>query len=233
MLGMSVGGKMFVFSRFIIDPQFLMFLERFYSCSATGISRDGGSIVGYSFDGISTDAFVWTQSGGMRALRGFAEEHAHAFGVNANGSVVVGEADFVGGNSGAVAWVNESIVSLGTPAGTGYSIAVAANDDGSVIVGNCSLANGQYRAMVWTANTGSVLLSDYVSGFGVSLPTGWRLFQATSVSADGRTIGGFGNLGHGGLEGFVVTVPCPPTFSALTIGALAFCVRRRSPVVSC
>ncbi len=31
MLGMSVGGKMFVFSRFIIDPQFLMFLERFYS----------------------------------------------------------------------------------------------------------------------------------------------------------------------------------------------------------
>ncbi|MEK6703510.1 MAG: hypothetical protein AABZ53_14715 [Planctomycetota bacterium] len=202
--------------------------SHFYSTSM-GISRDGRSIVGYSYDGTTTDAFVWTQDHGMQGLRGIDGLNAHAYGVNATGTVVVGESyvDSHGGNR-AVAWVNGSLVNLGPPPEAGPSFARAVSDDGSVIVGNCVLlSNDQNRAMIWTAAGGSVLLSDYVTGLGVSVPAGWQFFYATSVSADGRTIGGFGGF-DGDLhhQGFVVTIPSPPSVLVL-YGAILTARRRR------
>src|SRR5690606_4771523 len=68
------------------------------------------------------------------------------------------------------------------------SFAGAVSDDGNVGVG----ASGVWpirNATIWTPESGLELLSDYVTARGITLPEGWMLASANSLSADGLTIG--------------------------------------------
>lgn len=192
---------------------------------ATGISRDGGTIVGNSLTPTSgfQDAFVWTSSGGMQILPqlpGTPFPNSAAFGVNFDGSIIVGESAQV---SRAVVWQNGNILGLGQIAGYALSAALAVNDDGSVIVGRQTNVNNV--ACIWTTSRGPELLVDYLAANGVAVPAGWTLFNAYAVSGDGLTIAGLAISGAQG-QGFVARVPAPGMLT-MNLGVLAMAAGRR------
>jgi hypothetical protein len=71
-----------------------------------------------------------------------------------------------------------------------YSAASGVSADGSVVVGNSSSAAG-IQAFVWDAGHGMRSLRDALIAGGADL-TGWTLFNARGISADGRTVVGEG-----------------------------------------
>lgn len=121
---------------------------------------------------------------GLGGLIGGAATHSAAFGVSADGAVVVGQS---AGPSGleAFRWTERhGMQSLGAlPAEAFTSNASAASADGSVIVGWLSTSAGP-RAMRWTATTGMESLGYFLPGFGAPA-------RASGVSADGSVIVGF------------------------------------------
>ena len=118
-----------------------------------------------------------------------------ATAVNSDGTVMVGEAQFVqNGPITAYRWVNGTITNLGQLQG-GNSNALAVSADGSVVVGQGGGGNGQ--AFIWTAATGMQTLSAVLAAANVDL-TGWGLTQATGISADGTVIVGNGTYGNQG-----------------------------------
>ncbi|WP_072680844.1 autotransporter domain-containing protein [Arcobacter sp. LA11] len=104
---------------------------------------------------------------------------SHAYGVSADGSIVVG--DSYDGGYKAVTWTDASgIVSLGTLGGN-TSHGNGISDDGSVIVGQSNLLSGEYRAFRWTQAGGMVDLG---------VLTGGNYSDANAVSGDGLTVVG-------------------------------------------
>ncbi|MEO7433239.1 MAG: hypothetical protein ABIR62_14665, partial [Dokdonella sp.] len=94
------------------------------------------------------------------------------------------------------------------------SFAFAVSDDGNIIVG----ASGVWpirTASIWTPDTGLMALSDYVTARGVMIPDGWLLAAATAISADGKTIGGWGINAAGNMAGFVVDLHSSETSDAI------------------
>jgi len=71
----------------------------------------------------------------------------------------------------------------------------------------------------------NVLLTSH----GVTNLTGWTLPNAVSVSADGRTIVGYGTNPSGQLEAWIATVPEPSSLALATCAGigLAFALTRR------
>ncbi len=107
-------------------------------------------------------------------------------GINADGSVIVGQADdpLADYQWRAVRWSQASgFVSLGTLGGT-ESNAFGVSDDGTRVVGSSSLGNGSTRAFLWTQGGAMVNL-------GV-LGTGPESF-AYGISGDGSTVVGYSN----------------------------------------
>lgn len=195
--------------------------SHFYS-DATAVSRDGSSIVGFSYDGTTTDAFIWNEVTGMTALHGLNGRRAHAYGVNGTGTIVVGTADFVGSGSRGVLWQNGDLLDLGVNLSVGSFFATGVSDDGAVVVGQV----GATWAGIWTPTTGILMLGDYLAAHGVSGPVGWQFQNATAVSADGRTIAGWGYSVATGTQGFVVTIPAPASLIAF-VGVFASIRRTR------
>jgi len=194
---------------------------------AVGVSRDGSIIAGNSRD-IDNEAFVWDAEIGMTTLPplpGTPVGYTYAFGMNANGTVVVGQSGLDGR---AAYWRNGEVFDLGKFAGFSGAQAVGASDDGSVIVGT-NYANGPpYSvATVWTPAGGMERLHDYLAARGVAFPQGWTPFECTGVSADGLT---FVGLARGPTFGasFCVTIPSP---GALSVGAMAWVFRRSRRLV--
>ncbi len=193
--------------------------SHFYS-DATGISRDGRTIVGYSYDGNITDAFTWTEEHGMTALPCLAGDNAHAYGVNATGTIVVGSSYYGGGRDHAVLWENGTVLDLGVTATMRRSFAKALSDDGSVVVGYAQMLTGSDNACIWTRATGMMLLGDYLTSIGVGVPNDWSFGSAEAISADGRTIAGRGWHGSGSSEAYVITIPAPCSIALLGMFAL-------------
>lgn len=48
------------------------------------------------------------------------------------------------------------------------------------------------RAFIWINRTGGVFLDKYLANHGVVVPVGWSLSVANVISADGKTIYGWG-----------------------------------------
>ena len=101
---------------------------------------------------------------------------SRAYGVSADGSVIVGQGVSASGHE-AFRWkINEGMVGLGDlPGGSFMSIAYGASADGSVIVGGGTVAStsthsiGILRAFRWTASLGMVSMGVGEStAFGVS-----------------------------------------------------------------
>jgi probable HAF family extracellular repeat protein len=138
-----------------------------------------------------TPALIW-----LGTLGGSWSE---AFGVSADGRVVVGRAYNAAGQYRAFRWtVDGGMQDLGTLGGS-RSEAYGVSADGSVVVGMAYNAARQYRAFRWTVDGGmqdlGTLLGDTVS-------------QAFGVSADGLVVVGvsgsrnaFRWTAEGGMEG--------------------------------
>lgn len=104
-----------------------------------------------------------------------------AFGVSADGSVVVGFSESATGRS-AFRWTQEGgMVALSA---SGFSAANGVSADGSVVVGSTNCVSN-CKAFRWTEVGGMVELGD--------LPGGHFYSKANAVSADGSVVVGVGN----------------------------------------
>ncbi|MBX9653878.1 hypothetical protein K2Y11_09715 [bacterium] len=111
--------------------------------SSTATSVDStGEVVGYTtFSNGSTQAFYWTQSGGMVAVGG---TNSKAFGVN-NGNVV----GITGSAGQAFRWTQISGTTLLDPSNQGQANGVNASGE---IVGSRNLTTINHRAVTWSSS---------------------------------------------------------------------------------
>jgi probable HAF family extracellular repeat protein len=147
------------------------------SSFATDVSCDGSVVAGFSDlqDGLNQHAFLWTQTNGMVDLGSAKGDggFSRAFGVSADGSVVVGESDSPSGQRDPFVWT-----AVGGFQDLGFlGSAYAVTADGSVVVGHAN-----YRsAFLWTQSGGMQDLG--------ALP-GFTDAEATGVSDDGQVVVG-------------------------------------------
>ncbi len=199
---------------------------------ATGVSADGSVVVGSGSSDSGGQAFRWTESGGMVGLGDLPGGYfvSNANGVSADGSVIVGKGESASGGE-AFRWTESGgMVGLGDlPGGYFSSNALDVSADGSVVVGVSYSTFGD-EAFLWTELDGMQNLRDLLVAAGVSGLDGWILRSATAISADGRTIVGYGLNPFGQTEAWIATiapVPEPSTWLLATFGALALLVTRR------
>jgi uncharacterized membrane protein len=130
----------------------------------------------------------------------------------------------------AFRWSSFEMQALGDlPGGSSDSRALAASFDGNVIVGFGDGNSASQRAAIWIAGSGVRDLGDYLLGRGAVGLTGWRLNEATGISADGLTIAGNGINPDGFQEAWIATIPEPSTWTLAVFGAagLAYSLLRR------
>jgi probable HAF family extracellular repeat protein len=131
-----------------------------------------------------------------------------AFGVSADGSVVVGQGNSASGTQ-AFRWTSGTgMVGLGDlPGGSFGSLAFGVSADGSVVVGQGTSASGG-EAFLWTSDSGMQSLASALSAYGVT-PTGFtRLTEAwdVKVAANNATVVGHGNSTLG-VQAFRAQIP--------------------------
>ena len=173
----------------------LGFLPGYAWSQAHGVSADGSVVVGYSQAAIGEhmhaggEAFRWTEDTGPVGLGHLqADDLSWAYGVSADGSVVVGYSGNMGRNDTAFLWTPlGKMTALPLPAGGAWSRAKAVSADGSVVVGEWGTDSSHEGAFRWTAALGSVGLN--------SLPGG-GLTYVYGLSADGSVIVGEGSDGR-------------------------------------
>jgi probable HAF family extracellular repeat protein len=209
---------------------------------ALGVSANGDVVVGTgrslnAFDVSRREAFVWTAAGGLHGLGtlepGTGESMAH--GVSADGLVIVGEVS----NPDGIGWQpfrwesSTGLVGLGDIAsGSGNARARAVSGDGSVIVGTAGISGSEAQAFIWTAESGLQALFDVLVARGATVPDGWRIVDATAISADGRWVTGRARTLAGGFEAYVadlspIPVPGAAWLFASGVGFLAAAALRR------
>ncbi|MEM7787424.1 MAG: hypothetical protein AAF594_06835, partial [Bacteroidota bacterium] len=187
----------------------LGFLPEGDRSSAYDVSSDGSVIVG-SGAGLDngspwSEAFRWTESGGMVGIGGLPGGlvSAGAFGVSSDGSVVVGSS---WSDRGPRAWrwtATGGMVELvldASPDNIAASGASAVSADGTVVVGAVTrISPNEREAVRWTASEGTVGLGD--------LPGGRFSSSAFAVSADGTVVVGSSQTGIeiNDIEAFIWT----------------------------
>jgi probable HAF family extracellular repeat protein len=212
-----------------------------FSSSAAAVSANGAVVVGIGdpANPVQGEAFRWTAATGLVGLGDLAGGFINsvAVGVSADGLVVVGQSDSALGAE-AFRWTAATgMVALGDlPGGFFSSAALAASADGSIVVGWSNTGGPVLEeAFIWDPLNGMRNLRDVLIAQGDDL-TGWRLEQATGISADGTTIVGWGRNPAGQIEGWVATlgpaVPIPEPASLVLallagLGSLAGLAKRR------
>jgi len=157
---------------------------------AHGVSVNGQVVAGWA--GVSDPhyAFRWTPDSGMRAIGSLLPgEDAEAWGMSADGRVIVGYGMLSGSIYHGFRFVNDTMYEFGTLGGN-VSWAYGASFDGSVVVGSAETLTGFNRAFRWTQDSG-------MKSLGV-LPGALRSV-ARGVSFDGRVVvgwSGFSNQVH-------------------------------------
>jgi hypothetical protein len=193
---------------------------------AFGVSADGSVVVGYNGQFLEHRGFRWTELSGMVDLGSLVDDgyiidfplpppYIIPNSVSADGSVIVG---FSSGR--AFRWTQETgMVGLLPSPNNGYDVGGNARDvsaDGSIIVGYSGLG-----AFHWTQETGMVSLKETLIGKGLDV-SGWTLYEADAISADGFTIVGRGINPSGQYEGWVANLSPEPVPEPLTIlGSIA------------
>lgn len=179
-----------------------------FHSSALATSADGAVVVGVGNNIARSEAFMWTDAGGMVGLGDIVTTFATA--ISADGTVIVGQAPGPQGWNLGFRWTEVGgLVDLGDlPGGIIRTEPFATSADGNVIVG-FSATDVAQEAFVWTSTLGMRSLRDMLTDeFGLDL-TGWKLDRATSISADGRTIVGWGTREVGPThvtEGWIATI---------------------------
>lgn len=165
---------------------------------AQGISGDGSTVVGFASSSNGSEAFLWTQAGGMVGLGDLdgGSFQSDASGVSTDGTIVVGEGR-TAVNDEAFSWTQSGgMVGLGDL--PGISTVSRANDvssDGSAVAGDGYGSNGP-EAFRWTQSDGMTGLGD--------LPGGIFHSKAQGISADGSIVVGYSSA-TSGWEAFLWT----------------------------
>ncbi len=187
---------------------------------ANAISADGRTIVGWNDEdsGFRT-AVVWQDGVPLDLADAGGNPVGEALAVSSDGSVVVGSGYNNLDTGGSEAWrwtAATGVQGIGCVDnfGCGPAYAFAVSDDGNVVVGASGFGFDRL-ATIWTPDNGMQLLSDYATAQGLTIPDGWTLSSAGGVSADGKTIGGWG-LGPVSQSSWVIDLrDAPPTEAVL------------------
>jgi probable HAF family extracellular repeat protein len=181
---------------------------------ASALTPDGTVIVGSVSIGSLTNPKPVRWSAGAAELLPMLNQNGigGASGVSADGSVVVGQSA-----GRAVRWTGAGVESLGLlPGGNASSLyfGSACSADGSVVVGlgDFNATEGTGTAIVWDTVHGLRDLNQVlVQDFGLSLD-GFHCYWARGISADGKTIVGYGFNLAGEQEAFLADLhsggPC-------------------------
>ena len=204
-----------------------------WQSGATKVSATGSVIVGWAYTAAwQRRAFRWTLTdpntgtGIMQSLEPLAGNDSAAFGVSADGTVVVGSTDAVGGVH-AFRWTaDRGMQDLGVFPWSTRSVAMGVSADGSVVIGEGVWRGGETTidpvAFRWSATTGlQPITSPLMSGswaydvsangsvvVGVAVLAGeWRAFRWTETDGvqDLGTLGGARSGAYGvSADGSVV-----------------------------
>lgn len=197
--------------------------------TATGVSADGARILIGLDDGLGgSEASIWDAVNGVRGLGDLAGGAfaSVALALSTDGSTVVGTGRVEPSGSGrdvgmrAMIWTEaDGMRALGSLFGGLYdSVARGVSADGSVVVGTDNWpasATGRIglppsKAFVWDEANGMRALDVLLASLGIDL-TGWNLFEATAVSADGLTVLGRASDPSGTIQTFIAVIPEPGT----------------------
>jgi probable HAF family extracellular repeat protein len=128
------------------------------------------------------------------------------FGMNRDASVIVGKASSRQGVE-AMRWTETSgMQGLGDlPGGTFESIAFDVSADGRAVVGFGTTAEGQ-EAFLWTETQRMRPIHDILLEVGVTAAAGWKLTEATGISAAGDVFIGNGVNPSGQTEGWIAVL---------------------------
>ena len=205
--------------------------QNFEGYGALAASADGAVIVGNEGTFIY-DAFRWTGSGLVSlGFLPFGPQMplSSATACSANGSILAGWSVSIPGRQ-AFRWMSAEMVGIGDlPGGVFSSEANGISGDGAIIVGRGSTDAGS-EAFLWSAATGMRSLRAELLSLGTGGLDGWILTSATAVSADGRTIVGYGTNPAGNTEAWSATLPsfvgcyvnCDGSTAAPAVNAMDF-----------
>lgn len=185
---------------------------------ASGVSADGSVIGGSFYEGFFAEdppnrwAFRWTSETGIEPI--VLPDDSYGVAISGDGSTLLG----IDPGDGSYRWTRaEGVVPLG------IEVARALSADGSLIVG---VHDGE--AALWDATHGARALDDVLTLHGVDL-SGWSLDSAADVSADGRTIVGWGTSPRGVTEAWLVVIPEPDSSILLGVGMALLVGWRSAP----
>jgi probable HAF family extracellular repeat protein len=190
--------------------------------AANAVTSDGSAVFGNNHLRISVR---WTQPQGTVSLGDLpgGQPAGTALAVSSGGDVVVGMSSSSHSSQGrfeAFRWTaSTGMVGLGDLEGGVFdSRANGVSGDGRIVIGNGHTASIEDVAFVWDPLNGirdlrQVLMDEYQMDL-----SAWLLRGATGISADGRTVVGYGTNPQGTTEGWMVYLdpplvpPCPADF---------------------
>ena len=195
--------------------------------TALAVSADGSVIVGRA--AANTRAFRW-MNGVMEPLPLIDEEdieYSSAYDISGDGRRIVGEQRHMNFLSDALLWEDGVPRSLPKLPGANKSFAEAISDDGTLVFGESGVGfTTGIHIFMWDESNGTRNLMEVLTDAGVDLQ-GWRqLYFVEDISADGRTILGYGFNAEGEYTPFLATIPEPGTLALTGVG-LALLARRR------
>jgi len=119
------------------------------------------------------------------------------------------------------------MVGLGDLVGASFfSQARGVSADGSVVVGE-GVSDSGTEAFIWTQSHGMRSLRDVLTNDHSLDLTGWTLYDARGISADGLTITGYGTNPSGYTEAWIATIPEPATLCLLALGGLIITLKTK------
>ena len=181
---------------------------------AVAVSADGSVIAGYSSSAntfsFSTEAFLWTQAGGMIGLGDLpgGNFNSTAIDMSADGSIVVGNGTTGAPGDDAIQQGFRWTQSTGMVAMGVGSRVNAISADGSTMVGHGFTAPNVSEAVLWNSAGAMHSIKALLQAQGINM-TGWVLNEATAVSADGRVIVGSARKNSEEFVDFIAVIPEP------------------------
>lgn len=198
------------------------------STKAWAVSGNGLTVVGDGLLGAGSEAYLWTEQGGLVGLGDLpgGTFWSAAYGVSTNGATIVGESESAFGNEAFIWTASAGMVGLGDLAGGAFSSeAHDISGDGSVVVGNGTTANGT-EAFIWDSVNGMRTIREALGDNG-SLMDGWTNTVAFGIADDGRSVVGYGTNPNGIQEAWYAVIPEPSIAAMILLSGFGFLLRKR------